>query len=122
MDDEKAVRRALKCLFRSQGIDTESFSSGARFLRFLDVRRPDCLILGRHMPEAGYDVLLRMAAADLRIPVIVLASHDVPRPRRRKRLAEVRLFPGTASSGRLPRKVNARLKARRDPPNNRNTS
>jgi CheY-like chemotaxis protein len=123
VDDEEAVRRALRRLFRAQGIDTESFSSGARFLRSLDVCRPDCLILGRHIPEAGgLDVLLRMAAADLRIPVIVLAGRATRRCRSGPGLARVLAFPGAPASSRLVRKQTSRLATRRDPPGNRKTS
>jgi CheY-like chemotaxis protein len=123
VDDEEAVRRALRRLFRAQGIDTQSFSSAERFLRFLNVCRPDCLILGRHVPEAGApDLLSQMAAADLGIPVIVLAGRAGRRSRSGPGLARVLPFPGASTSRRLVRKVKSRLATRRDPPGNRKTS
>ena len=101
VDSEESVRRELKRLFHAEGIASEGFASGDRFLRFLGVYRPDCVILGRHMPEAdGFEVLLRMAAADLRVPVIVLAGRGASRSRGRRALARVLPFLSTSSSKR----------------------
>jgi FixJ family two-component response regulator len=75
VDDEQTVRRAIERLLRARGIDSEGFSSGEKFLRSLDARRPDCLILGHQQTAAaGQDVVEQMAAADLQIPVLVLSD------------------------------------------------
>ena len=75
VDDEQTVRRAIERLLRTRGIDSESFSSGEKFLRSLDARRPDCVILGHQKAAAaGQDVVAQMAAADLQIPVLVLSD------------------------------------------------
>ena len=122
VDNEESVRRALKRLFRAEGIATEDFASGDRFLRFLGACRPDCVILGRHLSEAdGFEVLVRMAAADLRIPVIVLAGRGVARARSRRCLARVLPFLATLASNRRPGIV-ASPSAARNPKTNRKTS
>jgi FixJ family two-component response regulator len=62
VDDEEAVRRALKRLMVSSGITVEAFASGAEFLDSLATRRPDCLVLDLNMPGlSGFDVQARLA-------------------------------------------------------------
>ena len=45
VEDEAAVRRSLVRLLRARGIESESFANGEKFLRYLGVCRPDCVIL-----------------------------------------------------------------------------
>lgn len=85
VDDEQTVRRAIERLLRARGIDSEGFSSGEKFLRSLDGRRPDCLILGHQKAAAGQDVVAQLAAADLQIPVLVLRGRPPRAPSRRLR-------------------------------------
>jgi len=86
VDDEQTVRRAIERLLRAGGIDSEGFSSGEKFLRSLDARWPDCLILGhQEAVAAGQDVIAQLAAADLQIPVLVLGDRSPRPPYRRLR-------------------------------------
>jgi FixJ family two-component response regulator len=122
VDNEYTVRRALKRVLRAQGILSEDFASGDEFLQFLEVCRPDCVILGRHTTQAGsFDVLRRMAAADLHIPVIVLAGRDAAAPRKRKGLAVIKPFPATAEAGLLLRRRASRRAGGADRPTNPRT-
>src|SRR5262245_57343805 len=86
VDDEQTVRRAIERLLRDRGIDSEGFASGEKFLQSLGERRPDCVILG-HQKAArdGRDVVTRMAAADLHIPVLVLGARSPRAANRRLR-------------------------------------
>lgn len=77
VDDEQTVRRAIERLLRARGIDSEGFSSGEKFLKSLDARRPDCVILGHQKArKSGLDMVTRMAEADLQIPVLVLGGRS----------------------------------------------
>lgn len=50
----------------------------------LDTRHIDCVILDLHMPqEDGFEVLMRMAAENRHVPVVVLTGHDSPEVRER---------------------------------------
>jgi len=75
VDDEHSVRRALERLLSAGGIASQGFSSGDKFLRSLEDRLPDCVILGHQKPgHPVFDVVACMAAADLQIPVLVLGK------------------------------------------------
>ena len=79
VDDEAAVRRALERLLRSAGLDTEGFASGSAVLHGLARREPDCVVLDLHMPGmSGFELQDRLAAREIRIPVIVMTGHDTP--------------------------------------------
>jgi FixJ family two-component response regulator len=83
VDDEETVRVALERLLRNRGIDAEVFASGEKFLQSLDFCWPDCVILDLQIPEAsGFDVVSRMAAAGVQIPIVALTGRDALQPRR----------------------------------------
>jgi RNA polymerase sigma factor (sigma-70 family) len=80
VDDDNAVRNALKLLFRTAQIDAEAFSSGDAFLDDADLTRRCCVLLDIRMPgmsgTALHEELLRRG---LRVPVIFITGHgDIP--------------------------------------------
>ena len=77
MDDEEAIRRALKRLIRSAGLDVEAFDSGAEFLDSLASRRPDCVVLDLHMPQVnGFQVQSWLGQMRDPVPVVVITGQD----------------------------------------------
>ena len=77
MDDEDAIRRAFARLFRSAGVEVETYPSGGEFLDSLASRSHDCVVLDLHMPRLnGFDVQARLALLGSRIPVIATTGHD----------------------------------------------
>ena len=75
VDDEEPVRRALKRLLRSAGLEAEDYASGQDF--FAAERRADCVVLGLHLPvTTGLQVLQRIRQMTKRMPVIVISAHD----------------------------------------------
>jgi FixJ family two-component response regulator len=77
VDDEEPVRRALERLFRSAGLETETFASGAALLEDLSRREPDCVVLDLHMPGmSGFEVQRLLGERARRIPVVVLTGQD----------------------------------------------
>lgn len=79
VDDEESVRKALRRLFRSVGIEAETFATGQEFLASLTVHQPDCLILDYHMPGlTGMDVQRQLVAQGYNVPAIVISGHDQP--------------------------------------------
>jgi len=50
VDDEDPVRRALRRLLRSAGLEVEEFASGVEFLNSLGRGLPDCVVLHEHYP------------------------------------------------------------------------
>jgi FixJ family two-component response regulator len=80
IDDDAALREALKSLLRSVGMRVEMFDSTANFLNY---RLPDtaaCLVLDIRMPGgSGLDFQLELAKSDIHIPIIFITGHgDIP--------------------------------------------
>ena len=84
MDDEEAVRIALRRLLRSASLRVETFSSGAEFLDSVKEHQPDCVVLDLHMPElGGFAVQARLAEAGISLPTVVITGHDTDKSRER---------------------------------------
>jgi FixJ family two-component response regulator len=80
VDDDNAVRNALKLFFRTAELDVEAFSSADAFLEDADLTQRCCLLLDIRMPgmtgTALHEELLRR---NLRVPVIFITGHgDIP--------------------------------------------
>ncbi|HVR96422.1 MAG TPA: response regulator [Thermoanaerobaculia bacterium] len=77
VDDEEPVRKALRRLFLSAGIDAVTFASGDEFLASMSTRRPDCAVLDLHLPGlSGLDVQERIAEAGIHLPTVIITGHD----------------------------------------------
>jgi FixJ family two-component response regulator len=80
VDDDYAVRNALKLLFRTAQLDVEAFDSADAFLLGAELTRRCCVLLDIRMPgmtgTALHEELLRRNA---RVPVIFITGHgDIP--------------------------------------------
>jgi FixJ family two-component response regulator len=80
VDDDNAVRNALRMLFRTAAIEAEAFSSADAFLEDADLTRRCCVLLDIRMPgmtgTALHDELLRRG---VRVPIIFITGHgDIP--------------------------------------------
>ena len=79
VDDEESVRRAIRRLIISAGLDVDVFSAGADFLAAMLTCSPDCVILDLHMPGmSGFDVQCELKNYVHAPPVIVITGHDTP--------------------------------------------
>ena len=77
VDDEEAVRKALKRLISAANHDGVTYASGADFLKALPANTPDCLVLDLQMPGmTALDVLECLAKAGARLPTVVITAHD----------------------------------------------
>ena len=95
VDDEESVRRALVRLFDSANYEAEAFPSARDFLRALEDRSFDCLVLDLQMPDmTGLDLqrYLRMVCPSLLLPVIIVTAHDEPGVREMCYAAGVRSY------------------------------
>jgi two-component system response regulator DctR len=80
VDDDNAVRNALKLLFRTAQLEADAFASADAFLAGADLAQPCCVLLDIRMPgmtgTALHEELLRRGA---RVPVIFITGHgDIP--------------------------------------------
>jgi FixJ family two-component response regulator len=80
VDDDNAVRNALKLLFRTAALEVETFPSADAFLQDADLSQRCCVLLDIRMPgmtgTALHEELLRR---NVRVPVIFITGHgDIP--------------------------------------------
>jgi FixJ family two-component response regulator len=80
VDDDPAARNSLAALVKSRRLTVETFSSAEDFLEGYDPAKRGCLIVDVRMTGmSGLDLLERMAANGLNLPVIVITGFaDVP--------------------------------------------
>ncbi len=80
IDDDKAVRTALRNLLESVGIRVETFNSPQDFLNADRKNVPGCLVLDvRLQGISGLDFQKQLAAANIEIPIIFITGHgDIP--------------------------------------------
>jgi FixJ family two-component response regulator len=80
IDDDKAIRSAIKNLLESMGLRVEAFSSPREFLKAEHKGKPGCLVLDVRLPGAsGLDFQHELATADIKVPVIFITGHgDIP--------------------------------------------
>ena len=77
VEDEEPIRKALRRLLRSAGMDVKSFPSGVEFLESLTNQWPDCVVLDLQMPIMnGFEVQARLAELRVSIPVVIITGHD----------------------------------------------
>jgi FixJ family two-component response regulator len=78
VDDEEAIRRALRRLLRASGYDVTTFASGHEFIDSLARSRPDCALLDLHLPGlSGLDLLKQLHLLQPPVPSVVVTGHDV---------------------------------------------
>jgi FixJ family two-component response regulator len=81
VDDDPGVRRALRMLMKSVGLNCETFESARDFLDGFDSTRPGCLVLDIRMPGmSGLELQEKLAELGKQTPpVVFMTAHgDVP--------------------------------------------
>ncbi len=76
VDDEPSVRRSLKRLLRSHGLEAETFASAAELLAREPVDRPSCLVLDVRMPGlGGLDLQRELDRRGLEPAIVFISGH-----------------------------------------------
>src|SRR5712671_5036519 len=80
VDDDAAVRDALKFLLRSVGHQVETYASALEFLDAYRDDRPGCLVLDIRMPGmSGLELQEQLVGRRAILPIIFITGHgDVP--------------------------------------------
>jgi two-component system response regulator FixJ len=80
VDDDAAVRDALKLLLRSVGQSVETYASAQEFLDAYSEDRPGCLVLDIRMPGmSGLELQQKLNERHSILPIIFITGHgDVP--------------------------------------------
>jgi FixJ family two-component response regulator len=76
VDDDPSVRRAIKRLIGSLGLQVELFGSPQEFLGSERPDAPSCLVLDVRLPGmSGLDFQRELSEANLHIPIIFITAH-----------------------------------------------
>jgi FixJ family two-component response regulator len=76
VDDDAAVRDAVKRLISSIGLRVETFGSTREFLNGKRPEAPACLVLDVRLPDAsGLELQRDLSAANIQIPIIFITGH-----------------------------------------------
>ncbi len=80
VDDDASLREALSSLFRSVGLETKAFGNAQEFLTSGHAQAAGCLVLDVRLPGlSGLDFQDKLAAADIRMPIVLMTGHgDIP--------------------------------------------
>jgi two-component system response regulator FixJ len=100
VDDDQGMRTALRRLLSAANFDMETFPSGLDFLKSLQARQPDCVVLDMDMPQIdGLAVQERLTQAGIRLPVIVVTGRDSDATRARALAAGASAYLAKAVDG-----------------------
>jgi FixJ family two-component response regulator len=76
VDDDASMRDALRNLFRSVGLNVETFGVAQEFLSKERSKGPGCLVLDVRLPGlSGLDVQRQLADAHIQIPIVFITGH-----------------------------------------------
>ena len=80
IDDDDAARDSLAFLFRAADVDVRTYASATEFLAAAPALAGGCVVTDVRMPQMdGLELLRRLRALDLALPVIVMTGHgDIP--------------------------------------------
>ncbi|KZD24827.1 response regulator transcription factor [Tardiphaga robiniae] len=80
VDDDVAVRRGLRNLFKSAGFNVEAFGSAAEMAQSSQSDFANCLVLDVRLPILdGIEIQKDLAQSNRQIPIIFITGHaDVP--------------------------------------------
>lgn len=88
VDDDLSVRRAMKRLFSSIGIDAQTFASGQEFLESGYRDQNACLIVDVKMPVmSGLELQKKLISTGTKMPVVFITAFDTEEIRGRAKSA-----------------------------------
>jgi FixJ family two-component response regulator len=77
VDDDPSVRKALRRLIRSAGLEVETFASAEEFLDFERKDGPACLVLDIQMPGlSGLQLQDRLMTSGANLPIIFITAYE----------------------------------------------
>jgi FixJ family two-component response regulator len=80
VDDDEAIREALKSLISSVGLQVATFASAREFLQSRGPDAPGCMVLDVRLPGlSGLDLQRELSDANIHTPIIFITGHgDIP--------------------------------------------
>jgi FixJ family two-component response regulator len=95
IDDDPSIRRAIKRLVGSVGLEVELFGSAKEFLSSPHPDVPSCIILDVRLPGmSGLDFQREFVRSEISTPIIFITSHgDIPMTVRAMKAGAVEFLP-----------------------------
>ncbi len=95
IDDDASLRESLSRLFRSVGLQVETFTSAPEFLHGTLPDVPSCLVLDVRLPGlSGLDFQSELAKASIDIPIVFMTGHgDIPMTVRAMKAGAIEFLP-----------------------------
>ena len=95
VDDDVSVREALNNLFRSVGLQVETFATAQEFFSSKRSSAPACLVLDVRLPGlSGLDVQRQLGEVNSEIPIVFITAHgDIPMSVRAIKAGAVEFLP-----------------------------
>jgi two-component system, LuxR family, response regulator FixJ len=82
IDDDKYVRKGFEILFKSAGLESDSYESAEDFLEVMKPAENDIILLDMHMPGMnGCELLDHLTKHEIFLPVIIVTAYDEPASR-----------------------------------------
>jgi FixJ family two-component response regulator len=80
IDDDPNTRSSLSSLFRSVGLDVETFASAMELLQHPLPAVPSCLVIDIRLPRlSGFDLQTELNRLEVKVPIIFITGHgDIP--------------------------------------------
>src|ERR1700690_576867 len=80
IDDDHSIRRAIKRLVESVGLQVALFGTAQQFLQFPRPDVPSCLVLDIRLPGiSGLDIQQELVETDVPMPIVFISAHgDIP--------------------------------------------
>ncbi len=88
VDDDDSVRRAMKRLIRSAGMEARTFASAQEFLDLQSVNQNACMIIDIKLQGmSGLELHDELRAKGIDLPVIFITGFDTPETRNQAKMA-----------------------------------
>jgi len=88
VDDDESVRRAMKRLIRSAGMEVHTFTSAQEFLDFQCINQNACMIVDIKLQGmSGLELQSELRAKGYDLPVIFITGFDSPETRQEAKKA-----------------------------------
>ena len=77
VDDDEAIRSALRMLMKSADLHTVTCASAEEFLKTYKPELPGCLVLDIRMPGmSGLELQKQLLDCHIRVPVVIMSGHS----------------------------------------------
>ena len=112
VDDDASVRKAVARLFRSSGLQVETFETADAFLEHERPDGPGCLVLDVQMPgQSGMELQKELAAHEVDLPIVFMTAHgDIPMTVRAMKEGAVDFLPKPVDGEKLLETVEQAIK------------